>query len=87
MTPVSRISPVHDPETLRAIAEEVVKIMPQNSGRFGLLKWLVGLGITIAIAWGGVNIKVAVLDNRMSTVEGGLTEMRQDIKTLLQRVR
>ena len=55
--------------------------------RSDLAKTLFSYVIAALIAYGVVNARVAVLESRVDGFEGALAEIRQDVKTLLLRVR
>jgi len=80
----SRYSPL-DHASAERLAAAVAPHLKNGNG-----KWfdrVVTWGIGILLAWGALQMDVAVLKSRVDSQDELLREMRQDIKTLLQRVR
>lgn len=79
------LSPLDD-ITLRRLADVIKpQIAPTQKEKWvdRVIVW----GIAILLAWTTLQIDVAVLKSRVDTQELLLREMRQDIKTILSRVR
>lgn len=93
--PIPKYSPIPD-ATLEALAEFVEQHRRVNNGRspkpaawfrsdWG--KYLVSLLISVLLAYGVMETRLAVLESRVNGFDTALAEIRSDIKTLLVRVR
>lgn len=87
MTPVPKLSPILDDATIAAIAAAVDR--QRGGGPAWLRSDLAKLGLSwlvaALLAYGVVNARVAVLEDRVDDMKDNITEIRQDIKTLLRR--
>jgi hypothetical protein len=82
MTP-PRLSPILDDHSLDRLLEQI------NERRSGwnkneLMKIVAPILISALVAWGAVNIRVAVLETRVDELRSNITEIRADVKSLLR---
>lgn len=90
-----RISPLSedDIEALADVIERRQGVADRREGngssflRGDLVKTLLTYVIAALVAWGVVQSRVAVLESRVNGFDAALTEIRQDVKTLLSRGR
>lgn len=82
------LSPIVDDETLKRLATHVAAV--SSSGRTGwnkneLLKLAAQIVVAGLVAWGTVNTRIAVLETRVDDLRAAISEIRTDVKVLLQR--
>lgn len=80
------ISPLDDASAQKLAAAVAPHLKPTN-GREKWIDRLVVWGVGVLLAWVTLQVDVAVLKSQVATQDKLLYEMRQDIKTLLERVR
>lgn len=86
--PPSRLSPLLDDASAQRVAAAVAPhLKPANGAREKWIDRIVVWGVGILLAWSALQVDVAVLKSQVAGQDKLLYEMRQDIKTLLQRVR
>ena len=87
----SRLSPVLDDDTLAAIAEAVDHrrvngaSKAQHFMRSDVVKMLGQLLVAALLAYGVVNARISVVEDRVNTIKSDITEIRNDVKALLRR--
>lgn len=94
MSAAPRLSPLSE-EDIEHLADVIERRQGEADRRKGnsafirsdLVKTLLTYVIAALIAYGVVNARLAVVESRVSGFDAQLAEIRQDIKTLLQRGR
>jgi hypothetical protein len=57
------------------------KLQISSSVALQLVGWLVG----VLLAYGAMNVRVSVVEQRVNDVRADIQEVKQDVKTLLRR--
>lgn len=92
----SKWSPPFSKDDIDSVVEELERRQGEADRRSGngssfmrsdLVKTLLTYVIAALVAWGVVQSRVAVLESRVNGFDAALTEIRQDVKTLLSRGR
>lgn len=81
---VPKLSPILDEASLEALATALEARRPVM--RSDWVKWAASLLVSAILAYGVVNARVAVLEDRVAGMKDSIAEIRQDIKTLLRRM-
>lgn len=78
------LSPLSD-DQLEAVAAQLQARTTGTGVKRDLVKWALEIILAVVVAWGTVNTRVSVLESRFNDMKADLTEIRQDVKTLLSR--
>lgn len=87
MTPPAPMSPIDELSAQRLAAAVAPHLKPANGTREKWIDRLVVWGVGVLLAWSALQVDVAVLKSRLDGQDELLREVREDVKTLLQRVR